>query len=903
MLELNFGVIATDHPRRRDRRPGDRRLAVVMQVAFRRSDAAGKPDVQFKWTLGKWKTHDSLSGKRYYKRTRPTAGRRPIATSKENMRRLILVWLSSLLVLAASRELSAQVERSRETADRPAQRWLPLPRSGQNHAYWQLERLRELRGAVAPAGGRSEANELPVDQLQQLASAYEAWKDKFGDLPLPDWDSIPRELIEHTLADPLERQQAQRLLEQFARDRQLPPPGPGLPMAGDSGDVRTSALQLPEPSDDAGRESSPPTPESPSPFESSNSSATRSATRSAADSTPSASSANAPGSSTAPRSSTKPESLTAPDSSTASASSTAPRDRMGSEAAPSRAGSQRSQTPTDEEPQPAGSEQRPRPSGQTLPTAALQDLLKRLKAIDQSQRTAASENRTSGNKASSARAADSSRPPLPRPRSTAPSSRRPTAADRRANVTPPRPAAPKPGAAGQSAADRMAAGDAGGRAAPAESGANERSPFDGLAGIATSQSSEAGLAGQSPDRAQALQQGATPSDAASGQDSSLFKAKSDAPNPFEIFERPENSPATGDAAAGTGPLDPSLKGLAENAKALAEQFSKRFEKSGERAAGSNRPSAPQPSGPGPEGTDKPRGPGETDLSSASQRELQLDIKSQIEQFGVSRTLRRIVEKALKEQRAQAGAANAQPDSGGAEAAGTAPGMSLPAAPTARSVSATTATAAARAATAAARSTTNNWSPSRIRLPESKWTQSASRALRDVWQSIATAPPASRASASAPTAAAGVSALRREFHVTQRGLVVFASAVLIALVTIALLRARLNVGQATQEQSAEVRWARQVLAEGVRTRADVVRAFHRLVLRTAQPVSAWWTHRRAAARLAEATPQISTALSELSTIYEHARYMPPEIELTEEQLGRVRCALETCAAQRVSSSPA
>jgi hypothetical protein len=80
---------------------------------------------------------------------------------------------------------------------------------------------------------------------------------------------------------------------------------------------------------------------------------------------------------------------------------------------------------------------------------------------------------------------------------------------------------------------------------------------------------------------------------------------------------------------------------------------------------------------------------------------------------------------------------------------------------------------------------------------------------------------------------------------------------------------------------------------LRSRGDVVRAYHRFVLQTSQPVATWWTHRYAATQLTTATPQLALAMNELTTAYEHARYMPPEFELSVEQLERVGTALRQC----------
>ncbi len=104
--------------------------------------------------------------------------------------------------------------------------------------------------------------------------------------------------------------------------------------------------------------------------------------------------------------------------------------------------------------------------------------------------------------------------------------------------------------------------------------------------------------------------------------------------------------------------------------------------------------------------------------------------------------------------------------------------------------------------------------------------------------------------------------------------------------------------ATAAEEAEAELAKEILTEGIRTRADVVRAFHRFVLRRAQPVANWWTHRYAALRLTESSPQLRSVIADLASVYEHARYLPPEATLSSEEIDRVQAALKQCAASSV-----
>ena len=118
-------------------------------------------------------------------------------------------------------------------------------------------------------------------------------------------------------------------------------------------------------------------------------------------------------------------------------------------------------------------------------------------------------------------------------------------------------------------------------------------------------------------------------------------------------------------------------------------------------------------------------------------------------------------------------------------------------------------------------------------------------------------------------------------------------VLVGAVTLFLLARKRSELATAREAEAEL--AKEILTEGIRTRADVVRAFHRFVLRRAQPVATWWNHRYVASRLTESSPQLRSVFTDLASVYEHARYLPPEVALSSDELDRVQAALKQCAA--------
>ncbi len=118
-------------------------------------------------------------------------------------------------------------------------------------------------------------------------------------------------------------------------------------------------------------------------------------------------------------------------------------------------------------------------------------------------------------------------------------------------------------------------------------------------------------------------------------------------------------------------------------------------------------------------------------------------------------------------------------------------------------------------------------------------------------------------------------------------------VVIGIAAFVLLWLRREIVVASTKEEEEAKVATELLAEGIRNRADVVRAFHRFVFRGREPVANWWHHRYVARRLSEATPQLGSVIMDLASVYEFARYLPPEMELSSDQLNRVQMALKQC----------
>lgn len=82
-------------------------------------------------------------------------------------------------------------------------------------------------------------------------------------------------------------------------------------------------------------------------------------------------------------------------------------------------------------------------------------------------------------------------------------------------------------------------------------------------------------------------------------------------------------------------------------------------------------------------------------------------------------------------------------------------------------------------------------------------------------------------------------------------------------------------------------------EEIRSREDVISAFHALALNSRQRVESWWTHRAAAQELVAASPQQERAVQTLAEIYEQARYLPEDVELPADTIQSARAALAEC----------
>ena len=80
---------------------------------------------------------------------------------------------------------------------------------------------------------------------------------------------------------------------------------------------------------------------------------------------------------------------------------------------------------------------------------------------------------------------------------------------------------------------------------------------------------------------------------------------------------------------------------------------------------------------------------------------------------------------------------------------------------------------------------------------------------------------------------------------------------------------------------------------LKSRQDIVQAFHDLADRCPAVMADWWTHDRAAKALATSRPDVDDEVRQLAQLYEQARYLPEESQLTNEQLAAAKAAWLRC----------
>ncbi len=166
-----------------------------------------------------------------------------------------------------------------------------------------------------------------------------------------------------------------------------------------------------------------------------------------------------------------------------------------------------------------------------------------------------------------------------------------------------------------------------------------------------------------------------------------------------------------------------------------------------------------------------------------------------------------------------------------------------------------------------------------------WSDAASNFLSDL-SKAPPAPTSPRASSGGGTSVSGDTQLPLEsFLMIGLGL--------LGMVAVAVFVMRRPLLQLVSVATGVADSQRVYQPSDIRSREDVISAFHALALNPHKLVESWWTHRAAATQLAAESPQQGSAVQTLAEIYEQARYLPDDVELPAAKIQSARTALAEC----------
>ena len=116
---------------------------------------------------------------------------------------------------------------------------------------------------------------------------------------------------------------------------------------------------------------------------------------------------------------------------------------------------------------------------------------------------------------------------------------------------------------------------------------------------------------------------------------------------------------------------------------------------------------------------------------------------------------------------------------------------------------------------------------------------------------------------------------------------------IAIVGLATLFAMRYQVQTAQERRETIRSQLVARIEEIRTREDLVRAFHALAHQRLKAAQSWWTNGQVTQQFEIALPEHKTTVQTLSRLYDQARYYPNEYQFTDQQIDEAKLALKQC----------
>ena len=84
----------------------------------------------------------------------------------------------------------------------------------------------------------------------------------------------------------------------------------------------------------------------------------------------------------------------------------------------------------------------------------------------------------------------------------------------------------------------------------------------------------------------------------------------------------------------------------------------------------------------------------------------------------------------------------------------------------------------------------------------------------------------------------------------------------------------------------------LLKQGIRSKEDVIKAFHQFALKPPHETQHWWTHSKVVETVVHQYPQHSARIQLLAALYEQARYFPADSEFTDAQIQQAADAVRT-----------
>jgi len=177
---------------------------------------------------------------------------------------------------------------------------------------------------------------------------------------------------------------------------------------------------------------------------------------------------------------------------------------------------------------------------------------------------------------------------------------------------------------------------------------------------------------------------------------------------------------------------------------------------------------------------------------------------------------------------------------------------------------------------------------------SKGFQQTGKVLNDLWTQISKSTQIASSTSASPRPAPQENSTSGSFSLPTllnakvlEGLVVLAVACGIAFL---VLRFRVRSEQERRE-ILEAQLSPKI--EEIRTRDDVVRAFHSIAKQRLQSAQTWWTCGVVTERFEHSLPALTGPIRTLSVLYEQARYFPVAHKLSSDQIEDAKLALKQC----------